>query len=150
ALEPLDSSFTFPNPNDMTTPKPCGPEARDRQDQWLDAETLKAVSVRDVLESYKLLDGLTERGSTLNGPSPFSDGGILSVNLEKNVWNDSWGRPQIDGRVVPGNVIGLVQAIEKVPFRRALEILHERFADPHKGAADETRARTGAALRSEA
>lgn len=134
----------------MTTPKPFGSEARDRQDQWLDAQALKAVSVKSVLEHYGLLDALVQRDSTLSGPSPFSEGGVLSVNLEKNVWNDSWGRPQIDGRVVPGNVIGLVQAIEKVPFRRALEILHERFADPQGRAADQTRARTGEALRSEA
>lgn len=119
----------------MTTNRACGAEPRDNKDQWLDAESLKAISVRTVLEEYGLLENLTERGPTLNGPSPFSEGGILSINMEKNVWNDSWGRPEIEGRPVPGNVIGLVQAIEKVSFRRALEILSQRFAQErtHQG-----------------
>lgn len=133
----------------MTTNRACRDEPRTSQDQWLDAESLKAISVRTVLEEYGLLENLTERGPTMNGPSPFSEGGILSINLEKNVWNDSWGRPEIEGRPVPGNVIGLVQAIEGVPFRRALEILSQRFGDGLKTEVKSTRAKTGTALRRE-
>lgn len=139
----------------MTSERAKGGPSRPQNEAWLDAEQLKSVSIRQVLESYCLLDRLTERGPTLVGPSPFSDGGQLSVNLEKNVWNDSYGRPEVDGRIVPGNVIGLVQALEGVPFRQALEILNDRFmraaaepVDPVEAGA-QTRARTSAALRRE-
>ncbi|MCA9700585.1 MAG: hypothetical protein KC431_23870, partial [Myxococcales bacterium] len=142
-----DADTEYPlTPTDMTDASPRGPEPRDR---WLDADALKAVSVRDVLERYGLFRDMVERGPTASGPSPFSEGGVLSINSEKNVWNDSWGRPQVDGRDVPGNVIGLVQAIERVPFRRALEILHERFAGQARTEAEDTRARTASALRRE-
>lgn len=38
------------------------------------------------------------------------------------MWNDFGGKPD-----VPGNVIGLVQALEKCLFREALVILHRDF-----------------------
>jgi DNA primase len=133
----------------MTIKGTSGPEPRDTKDQWLDAESLKSVSVRAVLEEYGLLKNMTERGPTMNGPSPLSEGGVLSINLEKNVWNDSWGRPEIDGRPVPGNVIGLVQAIERVSFRRALEILSQRFAQEPRDQGNQTREQTAAVLRQE-
>jgi DNA primase len=125
--------------------------SRDSQNknQWLDAEQLKAVPVRRVLEEHGLLERLTEHGPTVSGPSPFSEGGTLSVNFEKNVWNDSQGRPQIEGRAVPGNVIGLVQAIEKVGFRRALELLAERYAGEQSDEMKQVRAEMGAVLRKE-
>jgi DNA primase len=118
------------------------------QGKWLSAEELKSVPVRRVLESYGLLEEMTERGPTLNGPSPFSEGD-LSVNLEKNVWNDSHGRPELEGRVVPGNVIGLVMAVERVGFRRALEILDERHKEALSDEMKQVRAEMGAALRKE-
>lgn len=125
--------------------------SRDSQnrDQWLDAEQLKAVPVRRVLEAHGLLESMTERGPTVSGPSPFSEGGTLSVNFEKNVWNDSQGRPQIEGRAVPGNVIGLVQALEKVGFRRALEILAERYVEEQSDEIRKARAEMAATLRRE-
>lgn len=128
----------------MAQAQTCAPGPRDG---WLDADALKVISVQEVLDRYELLEGLTQRGPTYSGPSPFSGGGTLSVNTEKNVWNDSWGRPEIEGRIVPGNVIGLVQAIERVPFRRALEILHERFAGGSRSEAETIRAKTATTLR---
>lgn len=130
----------------MTTPRTSGPGP---QGDWLDANALKAISVRDVLQRHGLLERLVERGPTASGPSPFTEGGTLSINTAKNVWNDSRGRPEIDGRTVPGNVIGLVQAIERVPFRRALEILHERFAVQLNLETASTRARAASTLRQE-
>jgi DNA primase len=124
----------------MTSPRP-------KSEAWLDAEALKAISVRELLDRYGLLESLTERGSTLSGPSPFTDGSVLSINLEKNVWNDSSGRPELEGRPVPGNVIGLMQALESVSFRRALEILSERFMKEGEEAGEQTRAKASAALR---
>lgn len=131
----------------MSSPNVNAPEARG--DHWLDADTLKSVSVRRVLDEYGLLEGVSERGSTLSGPSPFKGSGTLSINLAKNVWNDSAGRPEIEGRTVPGNVIGLVQAIERVPFRRALEILSERFGGQRADDGARTRAKAEATLRAE-
>ena len=130
----------------MTNKRSSGEKSRD---QWLDAEVLKAVPIRDVLERYGLLEGLVQRGPTASGPSPFSAGGVLSINETKNVWNDSWGRPEIEGRTAPGNVIGLVQAIEGVTFRRALEILHERFSQTPNAEVTTTRAKAATALRRE-
>lgn len=128
----------------MAKRTPRAPGARDR---WLDAEALKEVPLAEVLERYGLLEDMERRGPGWSGPSPFSNGGTLSANEGKNVWNDSWGRPEIDGRVVPGNVIGLVQALEGVPFRRALEILDERFAAKARSQAEGGRARAARALR---
>jgi DNA primase len=124
--------------------------AEGRSAQWLDANQLKAdVPIWRVLEHHDLLEGMTEQGPTLRGPSPFHERGVLSVNAEKNVWNDSHGRPEIDGRPVPGNVIGLVMALEKVGFRRALEILAERYAVEHDDAIGKARTDMAAVLRSE-
>lgn len=93
----------------------------------LNLDRLKAISLLQVLHDYGLIDKMFERGSTASGISPFSHGGVLRADLKLNVWSDSRGRPVIDGQVVAGDVVGLVQAIEGVGRRRALEILHERF-----------------------
>ncbi len=124
------------------------PEKSGSQGKWLSAEQLKSIPLRRVLENYDLLQGLTEKGPTASGPSPFGEG-TLSVNLEKNVWNDSHGRPEFEGRVVPGNVIGLVMAVEQVGFRRALEILDERHKAERSEEVKQVRREMAAALRKE-
>jgi hypothetical protein len=93
----------------------------------LNLDRLKAIPLLQVLHDYGLIDKMFERGSTASGISPFSHGGVLLADLKLNVWSDSKGRPVIGGQVVAGDVVGLVQAIEGVGPRRALEILHERF-----------------------
>jgi DNA primase len=125
---------------------------------WLDAAEIKRqVPIESVLEAYGLLAGLTRRGSSLVGASPFREGEsaqTFSVSVERGIWNDGTGRPVIDGREVPGNVIGLLQALEKCSFREALEKLHERFlavsaASPEESAAHQSRGSVQAALRQE-
>jgi DNA primase len=92
---------------------------------WLDADDIKNnVSIEAVLSKYGILDKLKQKGSRLVGLSPFRDekSPSFSVDTQKNIWNDFGGKPE-----VPGNVIGLVQAIEKCTFREALVILHRDF-----------------------
>lgn len=100
-----------------------------------------------VLVRYRLLETLTGSGPQRYGASPFG-GGRLSINLERSVWNDSAGRPEIDGKVVAGNVIGFVQAKEQCSFRDALFWLHREFGDAPQDAAAETRGQVAQALRS--
>ena len=111
---------------------------------WLDADTIKkSVPIETVLDRYGLKEKLKARGHQLVGKSPFRDETkpSFSVNLDKGVWNDFGGMPEVDGRLVPGNVIGLVMAMEPCSFRRALEIL--------AGGAGETRQELGKALQGE-
>jgi hypothetical protein len=68
-----------------------------------------------------------EQESTIVGPSPFNEVGLLRAHLKRNLWDDTGGRPVVAGAVVAGDVIGLMQAIEDVPARVALELLRERF-----------------------
>lgn len=92
---------------------------------WLDADDIKSrVSIEAVLTRYGMLDRLKRKGSRLVGLSPFRDekSPSFSVDTQKNIWNDFGGKPD-----VPGNVIGLVQAIEGCSFREALIILHRDF-----------------------
>lgn len=100
------------------------PEPRGQQDRL---HRLKAISLLTVLREYGLINKMFERESTARGLSPFSDGGVLKADFKLNVWSDSAGRPIINGEVVPGDVVGLVQAIEGVSYEGALETLHERF-----------------------
>lgn len=89
--------------------------------EWLDT-----IPLLRVLHEYKLMDQMIERGPAAWGRSPFT-GGVLGANLRLNVWNDSRGRPVVDGEVVAVDIVGLVQALEGVSRERALKILHERF-----------------------
>jgi len=100
----------------------------DEQSPWLDADEIRTnVSVEDVLSGYGLLDSMKRKGKKLSGSSPFIEDKLnaFSADLERNIWNDFTGRP---GQV-PGNVIGLVQALEKCSFREALVILNRRFIE---------------------
>ena len=95
------------------------------QAPWLDADDIKArVSIEAVLTRYGILDRLKRKGERLVGLSPFRDekSPSFSVDTQKNIWNDFGGKPD-----VPGNVIGLVQALENCSFREALVILHREF-----------------------
>ncbi len=116
--------------------------------RWLDAnEIKKQVSIKDVLASYGHLEHMTERGTSLAGPSPFHEGEqSLRVQTERQIWNDMNGRPNGDnGRPVAGNVLGLIQALEGCSFRRALEIAATRFVST-----EDARGEVAAALRDEA
>ncbi|MDD9944231.1 MAG: hypothetical protein OXU20_24525 [Myxococcales bacterium] len=53
----------------------------------------------------------------------------FSCDLERNVWNDLEGRPKVDGRPVPGNVVGLVMALDRVGFRDALLHLQREYVE---------------------
>lgn len=99
-----------------------------------DIDRLKAIPLMRVLDEYGLLNAMFERDSTASGLSLFS-GGVLRADLKLNIWSDSKGRPVIGGRMVAGDVVGLVQAIEGVGQRRALEILHEHFVLGNRGRA---------------
>jgi DNA primase len=95
------------------------------QTSWLDADDIKSrVSIEAVLAKYGILERLKRKGERLLGLSPFRDekSPSFSVDTRKNIWNDFGGKPE-----VPGNVIGLVQALEKCSFREALVILHRDF-----------------------
>ncbi|MBN2526970.1 MAG: toprim domain-containing protein [Deltaproteobacteria bacterium] len=97
-----------------------------QQTPWLDADEIKTkVSIKDVLEKYNLYPHMTQKGNRISGKSIVMPGVDLyfSADLEKNIWNDFAGKP--DG--IPGNVIGLVQVLEKCSFREALVILHREF-----------------------
>lgn len=94
---------------------------------WLDADDIKRqVSIEAVLARYGLLEKLKRKGDRLTGLSPFRDEKTPSfcADTRKNVWNDFGGKPD-----VPGNVIGLVQALEHCSFREALVILHRDFIE---------------------
>lgn len=96
---------------------------------WLDANDLRARTlIRDVLAGYDLLEQMTQHGASLQGPSPFHEGGDPSfrVDLERGLWNDFQGRPE----GCKGNVIGLVQALEGCSFAQALHVVADRFASP--------------------
>lgn len=115
----------------MTTAK--GPE----RTPWLDAETIKrSVPIETVLIRYGIRQDLRGAGVQLTGHSPFREGDSrpsFSVNLERGVWNDGAGRPVIDGREVPGNVIGLVMALDGCSFRDALLRLHRDYVATEPG-----------------
>lgn len=120
---------------------------------WLDADEIKRqVSIEQVLAHYGLYERCKMRrsGKTLRGLSPFRDerNPSFSVNVEGNKWND-YPRPTIEGRECPGNVIGLVMAIENCGFRDALLKLSELAGLPAREppGASEIRERVGAALR---
>jgi len=103
---------------------------------WLDASDLKArTDIRRVLEDYGLKTSMTSLGSALVGPSLFHEGDAPSFRVDpgRGIWNDFQGRPEVEGRTVPGNVIGLVQALEDCSFRQALQIVAQRFATPAQG-----------------
>jgi len=110
---------------------------------WLDANEVKRqVQIEAVLEHYDLFGRLRGNGAQRNSHSPFrkDNNPSFSVNLERGVWNDGAGRPVIDGQEVPGNVIGLVMAIENCSFREALLKLHKGFIAPNSvtGSSDST------------
>ena len=97
-----------------------------QQTPWLDADEIKTkVSIKDILEKYDLYAHMTQKGSRISGKSIVMPGVDLyfSADLEKNIWNDFAGKPE----GIPGNVIGLVQVLEKCSFREALVILHREF-----------------------
>lgn len=94
---------------------------------WIDVNEIKrAVSIERVLAHYGLLDKLQRRGNRLSGLSPFRKETRPSffVSLDGNKWND-YPRPTVEGKEVPGNVVGLVMAIENCGFREALVKLHD-------------------------
>lgn len=100
---------------------------------WIDVNEVKrTISIENVLARYGVLDKLQRRGSTLQGLSPFRSEKTPSffVNTEKGVWNDTAGRPIIEGKEVPGNVVGLVMAFENCSFRDALMKLDELVRMP--------------------
>lgn len=105
------------------------------QQPWIDVDEIKrAVSIEQVLARYGLLDKLQRRGNSLRGLSPFRNETRPSffVSLDKGVggvWND-YPRPTVEGKEVPGNVVGLVMAIENCGFREALVKLHEMAGLP--------------------
>lgn len=97
-----------------------------QQTPWLDADEIKTkVSIKDVLEKYNLYPRMTLKGFRISGNSIIMPETDLhfSADLQKNMWNDFAGKPA----GVPGNVIGLVQVLEKCSFREALVILHREF-----------------------
>ncbi len=99
---------------------------------WLDVNDIKQrVSVEMVLSRYGILGALKRKGPRLSGRSPFREEQKASffVDTEKGIWNDFGGRPEIDGREVPGNVIGLVQALEVCSFREALLTINRDFIE---------------------
>jgi hypothetical protein len=94
---------------------------------WIDAAEIKRkVSIERVLAHYGLLERLHRKGDALRGPSPFRNETEPSffVHLDGK-WNDLGGRPVVDGKEVPGNIIGLVQGLEQCSFRQALLKLNE-------------------------
>ena len=100
---------------------------------WIDVNEIKhTVSIEKVLARYNVLDKLQRQGNSLRGLSPFSAEKTASffVNLEKGVWNDMVGRPIVEGKEVPGNIVGLVMAFERCSFRDALLKLHELASMP--------------------
>ncbi len=84
----------------------------------------QAVSMREVLEHYGLLDTLKRRGAdALTGPCPIHHGSNptqFRVSLAKNCWNCFGG---CDG----GNVLDFVMAMEGVEVRKAALLLAEWF-----------------------
>jgi DNA primase len=92
--------------------------------KWLDAAEIKrSLRIATVLEHYGVLGKLKKRGEVLTGISPFRNekNPSFSVRMDRDIWNDHGGRPVVDGSEVKGNVIGLVQAFERVSFREALQ-----------------------------
>jgi DNA primase len=103
----------------------------DKSSPWLDADDIKSrVPIENVLSQYGLLEKLKRKGNRLVGHSPFREEKTPSfcVDTQKNIWNDFGGKPD-----VPGNVIGLVQALEHCSFREALVILHRDFIEKALG-----------------
>lgn len=94
---------------------------------WVDVNEIKrAVSIEQVLAHYGVLERLKRRGNTLSGLSPFRDEKTPSFFVHTDgKWNDMAGRPIIEGKEVPGNVVGLVMAFESCGFREALLKLHD-------------------------
>jgi len=95
---------------------------------WIDVNEIKrTVSIEKALARYGVLDKLERKGSTLRGLSPFRNEKTPSffVNIERGIWNDMAGRPMVEGKEVPGNVVGLVMAFENCSFRDALLKLDE-------------------------
>lgn len=84
----------------------------------------RAVSMREVLEHYGLLDTLKRRGDdALTGPCPIHQGTNptqFRVSLSKNCWNCFGG---CEG----GNVLDFVMAMEGVAVRKAALLLTEWF-----------------------
>ncbi len=84
----------------------------------------QAVSMREVLEHYGLLDTLKRRGDdALTGPCPIHQGTNptqFRVSLSKNCWNCFGG---CEG----GNVLDFVMAMEGVAVRKAALLLAEWF-----------------------
>ena len=110
------------------------------QTPWLDADDIKSrVSIEAVLSKYGILDRLKRKGDRLVGLSPFRDekSPSFSVDTRKNIWNDFGGKPE-----VPGNVIGLIQAIEGCSFREALIVLYRDFIGGVVESADHSETRT--------
>jgi len=99
---------------------------------WIDVNEIKrSVTIEQVLAHYGLLDKLQRRGNSLRGLSPFRKETRPSffVSLDGNKWND-YPRPTVEGKEVPGNIVGLVMAIETCGFREALVKLHELAGFP--------------------
>lgn len=95
---------------------------------WIDVNEIKrAVSIERVLAHYGLLEKLQRRGNRLSGLSPFRKETRPSffVSLDGNKWNDYPRPTSVEGKEVPGNVVGLVMAIENCTFREALVKLHD-------------------------
>lgn len=92
--------------------------------RWVDYRTVKErVSIRDALEHYGLLAGLSERGDSLVGPCPIHKGDnptSFRVSLPKNAFHCfSCG--------AGGNVLDFVAALQSVEVRQAALLLADIF-----------------------
>ena len=87
-------------------------------------KTLKeSVSIQMVLEYYKLLDGLVERGESLRGNCPFcesDEGQPFSVSLKKNCFNSFCCSKH-------GNILDFVAEREHISIKQAADKLAEEF-----------------------
>ena len=93
--------------------------------RWIDFTELKRrVSIRDVLERYNFLEGLTEKKpGTLVGPCPIHGGSgkaSFNVDLGKNVFN-------CFSKCGGGNVLDLVMKVEGIEIREAGEKIADWF-----------------------
>lgn len=94
-----------------------------------------------VLKHYGVWGNMKVRGDSIRGLSPLRQETKASFSVKWNsrrgiwMWNDLGGRPILDGRPAPGNMVGLVWAMEGGEFRSALEKAVEicREYDPSFG-----------------
>jgi len=100
---------------------------------YIDWKKLKErVSLRDILDHYGLVEGLTETPHGFEGACPFCESHAFKANTEKNAWF-CFGACRAKARETDGhsggNILDFVARLEDVTVKKAAELIAGWFLE---------------------